>query len=73
AFKKPVVTLMGPTDPRYTETSYEIGHVIRREDVPCSPCHLKICPTDHRCMNQITPEMVFLACKELIEQHRIIT
>ncbi len=70
AFKKPVVVLMGPTDPRYTETSYEIGHVIR-EDVPCSPCHLKTCPTDHRCMNQITPERVFSACKELISQRRI--
>ncbi len=73
AFKKPVVVLMGPTDPRYTETSYEIGHVVRREDVSCAPCHLKTCPTDHRCMEQITPEMVFSVCRELIEQHRVIT
>jgi heptosyltransferase-2 len=71
AFKKPVVVLMGPTDPRYTETGYEIGRVIRREDVSCSPCHLKTCPTDHRCMKQITPEMVFSTCRGLIEGLRV--
>ena len=38
---------MGPTDPRYTETGYEIGKVIR-EEVDCSPCHIKTCPTDHQ-------------------------
>ncbi len=66
ALKKPVVTLMGPTDPRYTESGYEIGEVIR-EDVDCSPCHIKTCPTDHRCMTMISPERVAQACMELIK------
>ncbi|MDR4507175.1 MAG: lipopolysaccharide heptosyltransferase II [Candidatus Brocadiaceae bacterium] len=57
AFKRPVVTLMGPNDPRYTESPAEIGKVIRA-DVDCLACHLKICPKDHRCMTQITPERV---------------
>ena len=72
----PVVVLMGPTDPRYTETEYEIytsglpkkgwvGKVIR-EDVDCSPCHIKTCPTDHRCMTMISPEKVVQACMDLI-------
>ncbi len=65
AFKKPVVVLMGPTDPRYTETEYEIGKVIR-EDVDCSPCHIKTCPTDHRCMTRISPEEVVQTCMDLI-------
>ncbi len=65
AFKRPVVVLMGPTDPRYTETEYEIGKVIR-EDVDCSPCHIKTCPTDHRCMTMISPEKVVQTCMDLI-------
>ncbi len=66
AQKKPVVTLMGPTDPRYTESEYDIGKVIR-EDVDCSPCHIKTCPTDHRCMTMISPERVAQACMELLK------
>jgi heptosyltransferase-2 len=66
ALKRPVVVLMGPTDPRYTESEYEIGNVIR-EDVDCSPCHLKTCPTDHRCMTMISPEKVTQACKDLLK------
>ncbi|MHC4269260.1 MAG: lipopolysaccharide heptosyltransferase II [Planctomycetota bacterium] len=66
ALKRPVVVLMGPTDPRYTESGYEIGEVIR-EDVDCSPCHIKTCPTDHRCMTLISPEKVAQACMELIK------
>lgn len=66
AFKRPVVVLMGPTDPRYTETEYEIGKVIR-ENVDCSPCHIKTCPTDHRCMTMISPEKVVETCMDLIE------
>lgn len=65
ALKKPVVVLMGPTDPRYTQTSQEIGRVIR-ERVECAPCHLKECPKDHRCMEWIKPERVVEACKELM-------
>ncbi len=69
ALKRPVVVLMGPTDPRYTESEYEIGNVIR-EDVDCSPCHLKTCPTDHRCMTMISPEKVTQACKDLLKIKR---
>jgi heptosyltransferase-2 len=69
AFKRPAVTLMGPTDPRYTESEYEIGSVIR-EDVDCSPCHIKTCPTDHRCMTMITPERVVRESMDLIENDR---
>ena len=65
ALKRPVVVLMGPTDPRYTESEYEIGKVIR-EDVECSPCHIKTCPTDHRCMKMISPEKVVQACMDYI-------
>lgn len=67
AFGRPVVVLMGPNDPRYTKTEYEIGKVIR-EDIECSPCQLKTCPTDRRCMAMITPEKVVQACRDLVEK-----
>lgn len=66
ALRRPVVVLMGPTDPRYTETESEIGDVIR-EEVDCSPCHLKTCPTDHRCMTEISPEKVVDTCMRVLE------
>ncbi|OHB84244.1 MAG: hypothetical protein A3J73_06400 [Planctomycetes bacterium RIFCSPHIGHO2_02_FULL_38_41] len=67
AFKRPVVTLMGPNDPRYTDSPSEIGQVIRA-DVDCLACHLKVCPKDHRCMTQIKPERVAIAGLELIQK-----
>ena len=66
AFKRPVVTLMGPNDPRYTESPAEIGQVIRAA-VDCLACHLKVCPKDHRCMTQIKPEMVARAGLDLLK------
>ncbi len=57
AFQRPVVTLMGPNDPRYTDSPAEIGQVIRA-DVDCLACHRKVCPKDHRCMTRIKPETV---------------
>lgn len=66
AFKRPVVTLMGPNDPRYTGTPAEIGQVIRAE-VDCLACHLKVCPKDHRCMTQIKPERVARTSLELLK------
>ena len=61
ALNRSVVVLMGPNDPRYTESRYETGKVIR-EDIECSPCQLKTCPTDRRCMIMITPEKVVQTC-----------
>jgi heptosyltransferase-2 len=65
AFDVPAVVIMGPTDPRYTESNLEKTIVIRI-DMDCSPCHKKICPTEHYCMKQITPEMVFEAGQKLL-------
>ena len=57
AFDVPIICIMGPTSPRYTEGPYEKGEVIR-VDVDCGPCQKPICETDHRCMTRITPETV---------------
>jgi heptosyltransferase-2 len=69
ALNRPVVVLMGSNDPRYAESEYEIGKVIR-EDVDCSPCQLKTCPTDRRCMTQISPEKVVETCIEVLNSKK---
>jgi len=58
AYRRPIVCVMGPTDPTYSETDMASQVVIREEGVECAPCHLKVCPIDHRCMTRILPDRV---------------
>ncbi|MGR3219844.1 MAG: glycosyltransferase family 9 protein, partial [Candidatus Anammoxibacter sp.] len=65
ALGTPTVVLMGPTNPRYTETEWETGLVICNH-VECGPCHKKTCPTDHKCMEGITSLEVVEACEDVL-------
>jgi len=65
ALGTPVIALLGPTDPRHTAHLLERQRVLR-EPVECSPCHLKVCPIDHRCMQRLAPERVLAAAAELL-------
>jgi len=65
ALGRPVVVVMGPTDPRHTARHLEHQRVLR-EDVACAPCHRKVCPTDHRCMTRLSPERAVAAAEELL-------
>ncbi len=65
ALGRPAVVLMGPTDPRHTAHHLERQRVLR-EEVPCSPCHHRTCPIDHRCMTRLAPERVLAAAEELL-------
>ena len=67
AFDVPIVCVMGPTDPRYSGIHLEKTEVLRH-DVPCGPCHLKTCPTDHRCMNDISVDEAFERTAALVER-----
>ena len=40
--------------------------ILREEGVECSPCHLKVCPIDHRCMVRLEPARVVDAACELL-------
>jgi len=51
----PTVTIFGPTNHL---TTAPWGAEIVREQVECSPCMLRDCPIDHRCMTRIRPETV---------------
>jgi len=65
SFGVPVVCLMGPTSPVYTEADAQGQVILRREDVECSPCHLPVCPIDHRCLTWIKPQDALEAVERL--------
>ena len=53
----PVVAVFGPTDPYGTAPVTPRATIVQQKPY-CSPCFLRRCPTDHRCMRAVTPEMV---------------
>jgi len=58
----PVVAVFGPTDPHGTAPVTPRCTVVQEKPY-CSPCFLRRCPTDHRCMTKVTPDMVESAVK----------
>jgi heptosyltransferase-2 len=58
----PVVGIFGPTDERGTRPKTPKFTLVRHE-VSCSPCFLRHCPVDHRCMTRISVEEAFGAAK----------
>ena len=65
SFGVPVVTIIGPTNPEWSDTGYEKGIQLQAK-IDCGPCMLRRCPSDHRCMKEITPEMVIEAAERLL-------
>jgi heptosyltransferase-2 len=63
----PVVGIFGPTDPEATRPATPQFTLIR-EPVSCSPCLLRHCPIDHRCMTRISVEQVFSAATALLNR-----
>jgi heptosyltransferase-2 len=61
----PTVSVFGATDPSATGPTGGLARVVR-EPVECSPCLLRECPIDHRCMTRVTPERVVDVALELI-------
>ena len=56
----PVIALFGSTEDALTGPLGPASRVLRHH-VPCSPCFLRDCPLDLRCMTSITPEEVTAA------------
>lgn len=56
----PTLVIFGPTNPETTRPFAENSDIIR-EQVECSPCMLRDCPIDHRCMTRISVDRVFNA------------
>ena len=65
----PVVAIFGSTSPELTGpvSSGDLRHHILTSDAPCSPCFLRECPIDFRCMNGIDVERVVEAVVKLTD------
>ena len=61
----PVIGIFGPTDPEGTAPVTQHFTLIR-ERVSCSPCFLRKCPVDHRCMTRIAVDSVFAAAQRVL-------
>ncbi|MBM3327961.1 MAG: glycosyltransferase family 9 protein [Calditrichaeota bacterium] len=67
----PTVALFGPTVPEFGFAPFRAASgVVQVEGLACRPCHPhgpKVCPLGHfRCMNEIRPQMVEAALKDLL-------
>jgi len=61
----PVVGIFGPTDPDGT-SPVTPRFTLVRHGVSCSPCFLRRCPVDHRCMTRIEVDAVYHAARAWI-------
>jgi heptosyltransferase-2 len=68
ALGTPVVAPFGSTSPELTGPGLPGNprHRLLKSDVPCSPCFLRECPIDFRCMNGISVEHVVEAVLEIL-------
>jgi heptosyltransferase-2 len=62
----PTVAVFGATDDEATGPTGEQTRVVR-EAVECSPCLLRECPIDHRCMKGVTADRVVHAALTLLK------
>jgi heptosyltransferase II len=67
----PVVAIFGSTEPRLTGPLGD-GHIILRHHVECSPCFLRECPIDFRCMKAVRSEEVADAVLSILGERRQI-
>jgi heptosyltransferase-2 len=65
ALKIPQVAIFGSSDPAHTPPLSSTAKVLWL-NLPCSPCHQKICPLGHlRCLNDILPQQVMATLNTL--------
>jgi len=61
----PMVAVFGSTEPLLTGPLGN-GHIILRHHVECSPCFLRECPIDFRCMKAVSADEVAVAVLSLL-------
>ena len=68
-FQVPVVTLFGPTHPRWSDTHYTRTLDLQVE-VDCGPCQQRVCPLGHhQCMRNLDVNWVMKAVSNLLERY----
>ena len=65
----PTVAVFGATDDKATGPAGVKSRIVR-EPVECSPCLLRECPIDHRCMTRVPAERVVNAAFDMLEKKR---
>jgi len=63
----PTVAVFGATDQTTTGPTGPLARVVSAP-TKCSPCLLRECPIDHRCMTRVTADQVAAAALELWEE-----
>ena len=63
----PTVAVFGATDDTTTGPTGELARVVR-EHAECSPCLLRECPIDHRCMTAVTVERTAAVALDLLNR-----
>ncbi len=63
----PTVAIFGATDDTTTGPTGPLVRVVR-EHAECSPCLLRDCPIDHRCMTRVTAQRVAGVARQLWEE-----
>ena len=63
----PVVAVFGSTEPSLTGPLGN-GHIILRHHVECSPCFLRECPIDFRCMKAVSAQEAAEAVLSILEE-----
>jgi heptosyltransferase-2 len=61
----PTVVIFGPTEHVATRPLSDVATVVRHP-VDCSPCMLRECPIDHRCMTRVEVGDVYAAARALL-------
>jgi heptosyltransferase-2 len=62
-----VVAVFGPTDPEGTAPMTPRRTLVQQR-VACSPCFLRHCPIDHRCMTRVEVDAVYSAARDWIKK-----
>jgi heptosyltransferase II len=65
ALRVPTVVVFGPTEHVSTRPLSDVATIVRH-DVECSPCMLRECPIDHRCMTRIEVDDVYIAGEKVL-------
>lgn len=66
----PVVAIFGPTDP-YGTAPITPRCIVVQDKPYCSPCFLRRCPIDHRCMTAVKPEAVEAAARDWLRSAEV--
>src|SRR5262245_53805922 len=71
ALRVPTLAIFGSTDEIATGPMSPAAVVLNKR-IECSPCLLRECPIDHRCMTRITADEVAQQAFSMIDEHRRI-